>query len=117
MPDEGELGEQDAERRGHQQLEPGVVEQDDAGDDAAESESETDQEHAVEPPGPRQQSLVADSLSQSGVGLRHRVGFAYPRGGCQDGHRAVRSVRAPGDRSTSQPLDEAAHRSDPTSCP
>ena len=38
VPDEGQLGEQDPERRGHQQLEPGVVEQDDAGDDATEGE-------------------------------------------------------------------------------
>ena len=90
---EGELGEDDAEGTGHEQLVPGVAEQDEAGDGAAEGGEQDAEDHPVEARATTQQSEVAHGVQQSRV-LGGRIGPVSAGlgaddpdsgGGCGDG--------------------------------
>jgi hypothetical protein len=63
VPEESELGEENAESAGHQQLQPGVVEQDHRGGNAAEAEHASGKDDRVESVAASMQSLRTDGLS------------------------------------------------------
>jgi hypothetical protein len=73
--EEGDLGEQDAERGGDQELEPAVAEEDESGDRAAEAEDDGGADEGVEDTGADEESALANDLGQLCVGLRDRGEF------------------------------------------
>ena len=70
--DECDLGEEDAERCGDQQLEPARAKEDEAGDGTTEAEQQRDADQDVEPAGTPQQVGLPDLLRQVCVGPDQR---------------------------------------------
>jgi hypothetical protein len=70
--EEGDLGEQDAEGGGDEQLEPAVAQQDEAGDRDAETEGDRDADPRIEAWRASEQTALADDLGQLCIGLGDR---------------------------------------------
>ena len=70
MGEERELREDQAERTRHEQLEPRVAEQDEAGDRTAEGEREPRDEGEIEPPRAVQEAGFANDPGEGGVAPR-----------------------------------------------
>ncbi len=83
--EEGDLGQEDAERRRHQQLEPAVAEQDESGDRTAEAEDEERSDKGVEPGRAGEETGLLHDARHVGVGAGHRGELRRPGVGLTDG--------------------------------
>ncbi len=80
--EERELGEDDAEDAGDDELVPAVAEQHESGDGGAERDQDDPEDHRIEPGAPAQEPGIANRSQQAGVfGGRIRSVSARPRPG------------------------------------
>ena len=80
MAEEGELGEDDPQAGGDQQLQPRVLEQDQPGRGTAETDHQTTEQQSVEPGRAALEAGIPSLLSQRGVAVGD-VLLGEPRGG------------------------------------
>ena len=72
MSEEGDLGEDDAEGPGDQQLEPAVAEEDETGYAAADGQDQGEAHESVEPGGAAEEARFAHDARDIGEGVGHR---------------------------------------------
>ena len=78
VSEERDLGEQDAERRGHQQLQPAVPQQDESGDRSAEAHGDRGADCRIEPGRTPEQAEFAYHLRYLRVGTGDRRELSRP---------------------------------------